>query len=258
MMDRDVASMPGMAAPAPTVGMTEGNSANTYVPGQKVIKHGSLEMRVKNADEAAASVAWNASDKGGSVEESAFYQDGDRKAGRMTVRVPAERFEETFQVLKSVATLTVRENMTSADVGRQVSDLEARLRNKQAEEASYQNLLEQTAQISDTLEITRSLANVRTEIEILQAELRSLESRIDMATISVSMREDARATAGNAFRPGQTFQDSLKELLQSLAWLASGLIAFVIVGLPLLLIFLLILWAVYLAVRRILRRMWPM
>lgn len=252
-----VGTMPSqkMALGAPVAFDTNGGVADVVTPDRKVIKDGSLDLRVRNADETVDRIRIIAEAAGGSVFASSFTQSANAlKTGVITVRVPVDRFEETFAELKKVATLVVSEGTSGADVTNQYIDLAARLKSLQAEEQAYQNLLGQAQKVSDILEITQQLSTVRGEIESLQGQLRSLASQTDLASISVSVTEDPRIAGDQSFRPLAEFRAAVSLLLQELGRMGTNLITFLIVAAPILGIYGLILWGIFLGVRWGLKR----
>ncbi len=232
--------------------------AEETVPADKrVMKDGSLDIRVRSADEAAENIRKVAEAKGGSVQQSNFWQMTDNvKTGSVTVKVPVDRFEETFAELKKVATFVVSENMSGSDVTEQFIDLKARLDNKKAQEQALQALLTRAEKVSDVIDVTRELGKVRAEIESLEGQMRYLSNQTDMASITVSLTEDARITPDGSFRPGQSFADALKQLIWSLGKIATGLMLFLIVAVPIFLVFGLVFWVIFIIVRKVVMKFW--
>jgi uncharacterized protein DUF4349 len=70
------------------------------------------------------------------VERSSQSNTGSRSATLM-LRVPADRLDQAMAEIKGAATRVEQENVEAKDVTREYIDLDARLRNTQAEEAQY-------------------------------------------------------------------------------------------------------------------------
>jgi Domain of unknown function (DUF4349) len=67
----------------------------------------------------------------------------------------------------------------------------ARLKNSRETELRLQTILTQrTGKIGDVLEVEREIARVRGEIEQLEAEQKSLEHRVEFATVDLSLTEE--------------------------------------------------------------------
>lgn len=218
---------------------------------KKVMKSGSLSMQVKSVDESLKTVNAIASEFEGAVSDSHFNQTvGGVKSGTLTVKVKEENFDQAFARLKEVATVVLSENVSGTDVTMQYIDLQARINNKKAAEVTLQTLFGRAVKISDVIEVTDKLEAVRAEIESLEGQLRYMEAQTSMASITLSMTEDTQITANQNFRPVQTFKESIMMLLTVLGTFAKGVIMLVILGLPMMLVYGVILWLIYRMARK--------
>ncbi len=225
---------------------------------KKVMRDGSLSLRVKNVDETVSKVAGIAASLGGDIADSRLSRaDSGTKSGTITVKVPVNRFEEALAKLKETAVVVLSENVSGTDVTAQYIDVSAHIANKKVAEASLQSLLERAEKISDVIEITNTLAGVRGEIESLEGQLRYLNAQTDKASITLFLTEDVMVTADQSFRPVQAVKESLVLLIGLFSDLTQGLIKFLIVGIPVLLIDGVILWALYQVARRLVAKFWP-
>src|SRR5690606_2317851 len=73
------------------------------------------------------------------------------------------------------------------DVTGQIVDLEARIENLRASEASYRELLARAERVEDILAVQARLDQVRGEIERLVAQLEALEGQADLSTLTVTL-----------------------------------------------------------------------
>lgn len=226
--------------------------------GRKVMRDGSLSLRVKNVDETVSKVTEIAASIGGDIADSRLSRaDSGTKSGTITVRVPVDRFDEALAKLKETAVVVLSEDVSGTDVTAQYIDISAHIANKKAAEASLQALLERAEKISDVIEITNTLAGVRGEIESLEGQLRYLNAQTDKASIVLFLTEDVTVTADQRFRPLQAVKESLVLLIGLFSDLTQGLIKFLIVGVPVLLIDGAILWGLYIMTRRLVTKFWP-
>ena len=75
----------------------------------------------------------------------------------ITYRIPATRWEDAIRDLRGLATKVVAEQTQATEVGGQLVDLEARIRNLRASEASLQQIAKGAGRISDLLEVEAQL-----------------------------------------------------------------------------------------------------
>jgi len=214
---------------------------------KKIIKNGSLSLKVGSADEASEKIHTIAKNNNGEVFASNFHQSVNNvKSGTITVKVPVVNFEKTFGEIKTVASLVIEESTTGQDVTEQYTDLEAQLRNAQAEEQTFVKILDQAVKIDDVLAVTRELARVRGTIERLQGSMKYLASQTDMSTISVNLTENQNiTTVSDSWRPFQVMKDSVNALITGLQGFVDFLIRFIISLLPFFILWGIIIWILY-------------
>ena len=78
---------------------------------------------------------------------------------------------------------------------KQYVDLAARLKNSRATEERLLGVLRNnTGKVKDVLEVENEISRVRGEIEEMEADQRALQSRVDFATITLSVTEEYKAS----------------------------------------------------------------
>ena len=136
------------------------------------------------------------------------------------------------------------ENTDAQDVTRQYVDDDARLHNLRAEEAQYLAIMKSATKVSDMLEVSEKLSNVRGEVEQQQAEFAALSKQVETVAITISLQAEAAADVfGFHWEPAYQLKLAAHDALDSLAsyvatmtrvvlflpvllvWVATGLIA---------------------------------
>lgn len=254
MMDEAAPST--MAYGAPTMSPLPDQGGALPGEEQRMVKRGSLDLRVDDVDAAAGTIATKAKEFGGSVSSSNLFEDNRGvKSGMISVRVPSDRFDEALTALKGAAAAVLSESANADDVTRQYVDLEARIKNKQAEEQAFVALLERSGKLDDVISVTREVARVRGEIEQLQASLNYLSSQTAMATIAVSLSEDPRiGQTDREWKPLSIVKNAFNALFRELQAFVGVAIWLVIVLVPVLLLYVLIGWLLFRLGRRLARR----
>lgn len=227
-------------------------SAAELTTDKKIIKNGSLDLKVDSADGASREISNIAKANGGEVFSSNFYQTAKKvKSGTITVKVPVANFEKTFADLKKVASLVMRESTSGNDVTEQYADLQGQLKNKQAEEQQFQNILGQAQKISDILEVTQQLSRVRGEVERLQGRIKFMDSQTDMSSIAISLSEDENITFADSWRPWQVVKETFNALFKDLQKFINFVIVLVIRVIPIIILYALIALVVWVIGRKI-------
>lgn len=249
----------GMSAPMESTDMASSEQADgeTSETDKKVIKQGNLSLKVADADEAADKVTEIAKANKGDVASSNFYERTKGvKTGTITIKVAFSNFEKAFEEIKKIATQVVNESTNSQDVTEQYVDLQAQLKNKQAEEQSYLAILNRSGSVEDILKVTQALARARGEIERLQARIKYMDSQTEMSTITANISEDVEVSPiSGQWRPWQVAKSSVKALIVNMQGFIDWLIRFIIVGIPKLLLTAIILWLIFIGGRKVYRKL---
>lgn len=264
---------------APTEVFTKQEMAvNSSTPAldRKIVKNGTLSLVVESADWTADRIDGIVTGFGGftasrSISEGVAYpmrpmmgkssletpETRNIRSGTIVVKVPVEKFSEVVAEIKKIARVVTNDSSSAEDVTAAYADLEARLKNKYAEEEAFAKILSTSAQkVSDVLEVTRELSRVRGEIEQLETEKKLMSSQASMAEITIFLSEDARVgSVSGDWRPWQIAKNAMNKLLAHFHGLVEGVIYFFISVLPLFVLYLFGLWLLFLLGRTIYRKM---
>jgi len=186
---------PSPGPPPPSEGFVEDKGyPSAAVPDEvtterKIIRTGSITLEVESIADTMDEIAEVADELGGYMVSSHKSEGEKEISGYITIRVPADRFEEAFEKLRQLAINVPYESTEARDITEEYVDLEARLHNLEATEAQYLALLEKAETVEEMLKVQRELSNVRGEIERIEGRMKYLERTSDMALIEVSLRE---------------------------------------------------------------------
>ncbi len=110
-----------------------------------------------------------------------------------TLRVPSAQLEAALAELKQLGR-SDGESQSGEEVTKQYVDLAARLKNSRATEVRLLGVLRNnTGKVKDVLEVENEISRVRGEIEEMEADQRALQSRVDFATITLTVTEEYKA-----------------------------------------------------------------
>lgn len=194
---------------------------------RKTIRTSSLEMIVQKPAEAAERIRVLADGIGGFLVSSQISGGERASSGSLTIRVPAERFEEARLAIRKLGLRVGSERVEAQDVTRQYVDQSAGLRNLRAEEEQYLSILKQARTVKDTLEVSEKLSEVRGHIEQQQAEFEALSKQIDTVSMTISLWAETEARVfGLNWRPLYQIKMAFRDGLQGLASYASTMIGF--------------------------------
>jgi hypothetical protein len=203
-------------------GRDESEITDELTEDRKIVKTGSMTLEVGDIAETMDKIADMADELNGYVVSSYKYEYERGISGRITIRVPSERFEEAFARLRQLAIAVPYETTTATDVTEEYVDLEAQLGNLQSTEAQYLTLMEKAENVEEMLMVQRELSNVREEIEQIEGRMQYLEQTSETSLIEVDLQE----TKGLAepWSASAAFQSAVRGLTTFGRWLATVLI----------------------------------
>ncbi len=185
-------------------------------------------IRVSDARGAGSRVRSEVGRLGGFVLDASA--DGARDI-HFELRIPAARLPELRDSLASLGEV-VSESERAEDVTDQRLDLGARLRNARAQEQRLLRLLdERTGTLADVIAVEKELAAVRESVERLEAQSKALETRVEMAAVSLFLSQHAPAWK----TPVASLSSAARAGLETVAGLGVGLASLVAATAPTLL-----------------------
>lgn len=230
----------GFAPPAPAEvnqQVAASKAPDAEEPVRMVARRAQVDLRTPDVRGAFAKVQFLASEaKGEYVEDSTIGGDGASAQASVILRVAAGRLGEVLSEIRGLGVVT-SESVKAEDVTDQVVDLESRLRNEQRIEKELLELVEarKDAQLKDILEVRNELGRVRQEIERIVAQRDRLGRMVSLSTVLVVIRSDAvgitpvdpEQSLWSQFvnRLDRAWQDGVRGLSSSVAWLLQTLIA---------------------------------
>jgi hypothetical protein len=167
--------------------------------GDRIVRDGTMRVRVEEDtfDSAFDQLVQLADRFGGTVLASdASTADDGSTSGTVTVRVPAEDFDDLLVAVGRVGEVEQR-SITSEDVSDEYVDLEARLRHNQAQERFYLSLLDRAEDVDDAIAVQQRVEGIQQTIEQIEGRLRFLDERTSFSRLTVELFE-----AGGAFQAG--------------------------------------------------------
>jgi len=214
-------SVPAIAPAAPQVD-SAGNVAvsKEYAGGsgyalevdRKIVKTGNITLVVGNIGDSIEAISKLATDFGGYVVNASKHETDNGQGGEISIRVPANRYDEALSSLRQMAEKVPYENTSSQDVTEEYVDLQAKLKNLEASEAQYLVLMNKAQTVEDMIKIQDALSNVRAQIDSIKGRIQYLDRTTDMSLIYISLQETQRIQS-KSWNPGETIKSALNGLI---------------------------------------------
>jgi len=195
-----------------------------------IVRTGEMSLVVDDVIDARDEIAQLAVRFDGYVVSSRISGEEQDMRGTISIRVPAESFEQALTELRDLAVRVRSESTDSRDITEQYVDLKSRLGNAEATESQYLALLDKAIHVEDIIRIYDSLSRVRSEIEQIKGRMQYLERTSSMSLITVSLRP--AATAKPLVRAGWSALEALKSAVRGIVtfgqWLGNAAIWLII------------------------------
>jgi len=210
-----------------------------------LIRTATLRLRVEDVTAAHEQVTRMAREARGYVANTSFNSESGPAYATITIRVPSQGLDSIVDRIAALGKLLNKE-ISAQEVTEEYVDLSSRKRNFEREEGRLLDLLEHAGKVTDLLEVERTLARVRGQIETIAGRMRYLENRVALSTLHVHLQgPQPRPTAGGpAWAASDVFREATRSLMDTgrgLATIGIWVGIYTPVWLPLLL---LLLWLI--------------
>ena len=261
-------SNPSDASKLGTGGRGYGNSNSTS--DRLVIKNADLTIVVSNPQIKVDAITQLANSMGGFVVSSNLYQtstpSGDTAPeGTISIRVPADKFDEALIQIKSDAVEVRNENTYGQDVTAQYVDLQSQLTNLEMAEKDLQAIMDEaknnpnsnvTSKTQDVLAVYNQIVSVRSQIEQIKGQMKYYSESASFSLINVTLiaEETIQPIEIGKWKPQGTARNAIQTLIKFFQGFVDFLINLILLVIPILILIFgpvaLIVWGIIALVRR--------
>jgi hypothetical protein len=216
-------------APATTIPASGPVAPGGPVDGAKIVKTGSLDLRVPEDElkPAVNRVTGVAVGLGGYVSDSKTDYRSDTATAQITIRVPVANFETAATRLEGLPGVDVLSSSAAGtDVTGEYTDLQAQLTAATTERDSLLAVLAGASTVGDILAVRDRVAAVNAQIEQLQAEINLLNDQASLSSIAVTLtervaRESSTAVAAPPTGMSKAWKDARDGFVNSIEWIVA-------------------------------------
>jgi Domain of unknown function (DUF4349) len=146
-----------------------------------------VSLTVENVERATASLRSSVEHAGGFVSDSRSSGTDGQRTAHLELRVPADKGRNIRTSLGDLGEVTSSSEKVE-DVTEQRADIEARLRSARTQEKRLLDIMgAKASSIHELVETEKELARIRENIERLEAQEHVMKSRIQLATVHVTL-----------------------------------------------------------------------
>lgn len=172
---------------------------------RKIIKEGEISFETASLKNTESLITKIMKEAGGYTASDNIYSSEDRITHRMTIRVPADKFDQLLNNISESAEKLDRKTITALDVTEEYIDVEARIKTKKELENRYKELLVQAKTVEDLLSIEKEIGTLRTDIESIEGRLRYLEDRVSLSSLTIEFYQLTTSSFGFLSKVGGAF-----------------------------------------------------
>ena len=177
---------PSSVAAAPAVQGGEMKGGAPVAAGRALVVTMDVGITVADVDQSRASIRAEVERAGGYIADASSSGSGAERSVHMELRVPATKVQGVRAALGRVGEITDVEKVQ--DVTEERADLEARLYNARTSEKRILEIMAtKTGAIHEVIEAEKEISRIRESIERMEGQKRTLDGRIDLATVHVTL-----------------------------------------------------------------------
>jgi len=175
-------------------GESSDHAAPSVAPAPMIARTVSLSIVVKDFAAARASLDnILARHHGYAAQLTVSTPENAARSFQASLRVPAPELSSALGDFKALGRVE-NESQSGEEVTQQHTDLAQRLKTARDTEERFRSILQQrTGKLEEVLQVEEQIARVRGEIEGMEAELKTLEHRVDFATVDLQLTEEYSA-----------------------------------------------------------------
>ncbi|MBN9285409.1 MULTISPECIES: DUF4349 domain-containing protein [unclassified Flavobacterium] len=202
---------PVAAAMAPSLQNESGGAGEETKIEAKIIKNANLRFETSDLNQSFSGVQKAIVKYKATIQNDVSGKDYGSVYRNLIVRIPNTAFDAFITDIGQGVSHFDRKEISSDDVTEEYIDVESRINTKKTLEKRYLELLNKATKVSEIIEIEKGLATVREEIEAKEGQLKYLQSRVAMSTVTIEMYTNNASESGATVSYGSKMWNSFKE-----------------------------------------------
>ncbi|CAN5469680.1 DUF4349 domain-containing protein [soil metagenome] len=188
-------TLSGNAPPPSASARVASNETQSIISNRKVIRTATISVRVDDIEKAEKVVNQSVNKVGGFVDNATSSDlASDNPKMDIRVRIPVAQFDNIISGFEKLG-VRLGKSISSQDVTEQVVDMDARLKSMVAEEDSIRAMLKNAHDMNSVIALQDKLVEIRSAIESLAGQRKSLASQAAFSTITLTLQQSATINA---------------------------------------------------------------
>ena len=233
------------------------NTANTNTvvsdSARKLIKNVTMEVETKEYDALIQSVQVQISAVGGYIQNSSMRGSGNNRYASVTARIPADALEAFCTGVSEISNVVMRSENTS-DVTLSYYDMESHMKALRSEYDTLIGILEKCTDLKDVISVQSRITEVLYQIESYKTQLNNYDNLVAYSTVNLYINEVQRETIVTERTLGNRISDGFMRTIDDIVDDIQDMTVDIIAASPYILIWAVIIIALFLSVRGMIRR----
>jgi len=226
----------GLRAPSAMMGVAPDSIGLPYygesapapeVTNRMVVQNSNLSLVVKDVSKSLDQIKQKTVNLGGYMVESNLDRPQDAASGNITLRIPADKLDESLSYFRSISVKVISENLRGTDVTDQFVDNEARLTILEKNQAKFEDIMDRATNVQDILQVQREIFNLQSQIDGIKGQQNYLSKTAQMAKITIFVSTDELAlpySPAEPWRPEAIFKRAVRSLVGTMQGLGTAVI----------------------------------
>lgn len=191
----------------------------------KIIKNAHLSFESSNLNESFQNIQKAVQDYKAIIQTDESGKNNYSVYRNLTIRIPNQHFDTFIENISKGITHFDRKEISQQDVTEEFIDIQSRMNTKKKLEQRYLQLLSKANKVSEMLEIEKQLAEIREEIEAKEGQLKYMQNKVSLSTISIEMYTNNASESGATVSYGSKIWNAIKEGFNGLSNFMLGVIS---------------------------------
>ena len=228
-------------------------SAPSSDSARKLIKNVTMELETKEFDRFVTSLEAQISAAGGYIQKSSIRGSGSNRNASVTARLPADVLDSFCSGVSEMANVVMRSENTN-DVTLSYYDMESHMKALRSEYDTLIGILEKCTDLKDVISVQSRITEVLYQIESYKTQLNNYDNLVAYSTVNLYISEVQRETIVEKQTLGSRIADGFMRTIDEIVEDAQDLTVRLVSNAPYILIWAVIILAVILFIRALIRR----
>lgn len=239
---------------------TTTSDISSVMTQDKIIRTFFLDVETQTFDSLITQIGSEVSRLGGYIESSnisgkRYYYSEEARNGSVVARIPADKVDEFVGTVDDSANV-VNKQESSENVSLEYIDAESRVETLKIEQERLFAILEKEVTLENIITLESRLSDIRYELQNYESKLRYYDNQVAYSTVTMSIQEVEKFTPVTEVKQtvGQRIQNGFSNTIYKISEGFKDFFVWFVVNLPYLLIWGIIIAAVILITRRVLKK----